>query len=194
MRLFVDFEIHTIWQQNLDGMRLTESERGDAALDVRAIPDAHDIQFPREPGGDAVDGIGRERARETVERRMLVTIAGDLDYAVILLYLDARRQRHRQLALGTFHLKLFADIHLHALRQRDRLVSNSRHKSPDLAENFSAHAFPVRRAAGHHPARRGEDVDSQPALHAWNVVAAHINAAAGARNPLDARNHRRIAR
>src|SRR4029079_7776352 len=52
----------------------------------------------------------------------------------------------------------------------------------------------VRHAAGHHTTRCGEDVDSQTALHPWNIAAPHIHAATRPRHPLDARDHRRIIR
>src|SRR5579871_177774 len=51
---------------------------------------------------------------------------------------------------------------------------------PNLAQQLAADAFFAGLAAGHHAARRGEDVDSHTAQHAWNLAAAHVNAAAGA--------------
>src|SRR5579872_1663513 len=65
---------------------------------------------------------------------------------------------------------------------------------PKLAENLPAHMFFASRTARHHPARRGQDADSQPAQHFRDFPAAHINTAARPRNPLDARDHRHVAR
>jgi hypothetical protein len=43
--------------------------------------------------------------------------------------------------------------------------------------------FP-RLAACHHSLGSGEDVDPQPAEHAWNIIPSHIHAAPGPRNAL----------
>ena len=79
------------------------------------------------------------------------------------------RNRNGLLPLGAFHQKFVADGELYALGQRNRLVSNSRHKKlplPHVAENFSAHAFLARRPAGHDSARRGQNVDPQASQNA----------------------------
>src|ERR1700690_3528978 len=46
---------------------------------------------------------------------------------------------------------------------------------PNLAEQLSADAFLARVFSRHHPAWRSQDVDAQPALHARNVVLAHVH-------------------
>ena len=48
-----------------------------------------------------------------------------------------------------------------AFRQRHRLLPNSRHRSPDLAEKLSAHAFFMSRSSRHDAARRRQDVDAE---------------------------------
>src|ERR1700757_2637831 len=53
---------------------------------------------------------------------------------------------------------------------------------PDFAENLAANAFTARLASGHHAPRRGEDADAESALHALDLIAAHVNAAAGTRH------------
>src|SRR5579883_1534229 len=64
---------------------------------------------------------------------------------------------------------------------------------PDVAQNFAAHAFFPRRRAGHHPARRRQDIDPQPAQHARHLARADVNAASGARNALDPRDYRHVS-
>ena len=54
--------IHSIRQQELDGMRIAQREGGDLPLDVGAVTDANNVQFPGEPGGDALHRIGGQRA------------------------------------------------------------------------------------------------------------------------------------
>src|SRR5581483_2441433 len=64
---------------------------------------------------------------------------------------------------------------------RRRRSCPSRPGSPDLAENFAAHAFAPCLTAGHDSARRGENADAEAALHTADLVAANIDAAAGTR-------------
>ncbi len=66
-------------------MRIAQRERGDLALDVGAVADAHDIQFAREPAGHALHGIGGERARQPVQRGMVVGVALEFKLAGPLL-------------------------------------------------------------------------------------------------------------
>ena len=85
MRLLVDLQIHAVGQQHLDRMRVAQRERGDLALDVGAVADADDVQFPGEPGGDALHGVGGQRAGQPVQRGVLVAVALDFQLAVGLL-------------------------------------------------------------------------------------------------------------
>src|SRR6476661_4848068 len=61
---------------------------------------------------------------------------------------------------------------------------------PDAAENLSAHFLAMRGAAGHYAARRRQDVDTQTAEHARDILLSHVDAAARTRNALDLRDHR----
>src|SRR5271165_62085 len=62
----------------------------------------------------------------------------------------------------------------------------------NLAQDLAAHAFLARLASGHHALGRSQNVDAQPAKHAGNVRVPDVHAAAGARDPLQVRNGRRI--
>src|SRR5579883_2146 len=63
---------------------------------------------------------------------------------------------------------------------------------PDAAENLAAHVLLVRVAPGHDAARRGQNVDTEPAQHARNLGLPDIDAATRPRDALDGRNHRRV--
>src|SRR5579862_2963981 len=65
---------------------------------------------------------------------------------------------------------------------------------PQLAENLSTDAFLARGAAGHHAARRGQNIVAQPAQHLGDFLAADIPAASRTRYALDARDHGDVAR
>src|SRR6185437_8603254 len=66
--------------------------------------------------------------------------------------------------------------------------------SPDFAQDFAANAFTPRLPSGHHAARSGHDADAQPALHALDLVAAHIHAAARTRYTRQVADRRFVVR
>ena len=82
VRLLVDLQIDAVRQQELDRVRIAEREGRDLALDVGAIADADNIQLARESGGDTLDGVRGQRARQPVQRRVLVAVALTLERAV----------------------------------------------------------------------------------------------------------------
>src|SRR6185369_13090213 len=55
----------------------------------------------------------------------------------------------------------------------------------NFAENFAANAFLARLASCHHALRRSQDVDTESAENAWDLVVADIYAAARTRNSVD---------
>src|ERR1700733_5219443 len=69
-----------------------------------------------------------------------------------------------------------------ARKARKARVPPTRGVSPDFAQDFAAYAFAARLASGHHTLGRGEDADAESALHALDLIAAEVNAAAGARD------------
>src|SRR6476646_4600602 len=62
--------------------------------------------------------------------------------------------------------------------------SRLRRELPHFAKYLAPQALLARLAPCHYAFGRGEDVDPQPAEHAWNVVPSHVHAAAGPRNAL----------
>src|ERR1700722_17465108 len=65
---------------------------------------------------------------------------------------------------------------------------------PKLAQNLAAHVFLAGRAAGHHAARRRQDIYAESAQHLGDFLPADIHAAPGPRDSLDPRDHRHVAR
>src|SRR5215467_6020374 len=59
---------------------------------------------------------------------------------------------------------------------------------PDVAKHFAADARFHGRLPGHHTARRRQDAGAQTSQHLGHIVAAEIDAAARAADPLDAGN------
>src|SRR5262249_11260269 len=139
-----------------------------------------------------------EAARQAVELAELGVLAQRLRVELIAgdLEADAGRQRLKELALRALHLDgAGLDVHLHALRDRNDLLANSRHDwLPDVAEYFAPAAGLHGLASGHHAARRRQDAGAEAREHVGDVVAAEIHAAAGPAHALDAGDHALAAR
>ena len=73
------------------------------ALELGAISDADDVQILLETLRHAVHGVGHQRARQAVQRRLLVALADRVQLGALLLESDASRQIHIQLALRSLH-------------------------------------------------------------------------------------------
>src|ERR1700748_2154283 len=74
--LGVDRHFNTRGQRELDRMRKAEREHHDAfALQLGAIANADDIQILGPALGDAFDCVEYQRAREAMQRRVLVVLA-----------------------------------------------------------------------------------------------------------------------
>jgi small GTP-binding protein len=86
-----------------------------------------------------------------------------------------------------------ADLNFHAARQRNRLLTNSRHISlPDAAEDLSSDALLMGIPPGHNTARGRQDVDAEAAQHARDLGLADVHAASRARHALDRGDDRRV--
>src|SRR5579863_2451990 len=125
MRLFVDLHVDPIRQIELDRVGIAERKRRDASLDITAVPDADDVQFPCETGRDALDGIGRQGARQPMQSSLILTVALELEDPVLLEQRNAGRNGNGLLALGPFDQQLVADGYLDAFGQRNRFISYS---------------------------------------------------------------------
>ena len=74
VRLLFDRDLNSFGNRKLDRMRIAEREDHVLALDLGAIADADDVQVLLEAGGDAGDGVGDQRARQAVQRAVLVRL------------------------------------------------------------------------------------------------------------------------
>ena len=85
--------------------------------------------------GDALHRVEDQRARQPVHRGVLVVVAVHVQNAVLGFERDALGDQRRDLALGAFDQNRVAlDFVLDARGQRDRLLSNTRHRfNPSLA-------------------------------------------------------------
>ena len=108
-------------------MRIPKCKHDHAlALHLGAISDADDFQFSSPPFGDAFDRVVDKCAGQSVQRRLRIVFAQRDEVAVLLLDLDSARHHGVQLALGSLHRDRVAfNFDRHALRQFDRLFSNS---------------------------------------------------------------------
>src|SRR5687768_6069000 len=190
VRLLLDRDVDPVGDVEHDRMRVAEREVDLLALQLGAVADADDVELLLEALGDAVDGVGHQAARQAVELLQLGVIALELgdQVAVLLRKHDAGRQLLQQLALRALHFdRVGGDLDGHALRDRDRLLTNSGHDvSPHVTENFAADAGPAGGAAGHHPARRRQDAGAEAAEHGRHFLDADVDAASGTADALDA--------
>ena len=104
--LLVDLHVDAIGQKELDRMRIAQSEGRDPALDVGAVSDADDVQFAVNPRRDTLNGVGGERAGQSVQRGVLSLSRRTSSMPSVCWILNARRNRDRLLTLGPFYLQL----------------------------------------------------------------------------------------
>ena len=76
------------------------------AFEFRAVADADDVHVLLEALCDAMNGIGNQRARQTMHGAMIVGGALHVQHAILLFKGDAVRNRYRHLALGSLHINL----------------------------------------------------------------------------------------
>src|SRR6476660_5180606 len=120
-----------------------------------------------------------------------VVFAENVQRAVVLLDTNARWNRNRQLTFRSFYLQLVTDVDFDTGRQRNGLLTNSRHETsflPDPTQEFAADALLTSIAAGHHTTRSREDIHTKTAENTRDVAAADVDATAGTRYSLDIRN------
>ena len=115
-------------------------------LHFRAIPDADDVELFLEPLGHAAHGIRDETPRQPVKLPELVvlTLQPRHERAVFRREHDTGRQRLPQLPLGALDLDgVWSDLDGHPSRNRDRLLTNSRHCNQSREDRVVS-ANPVR--------------------------------------------------
>src|SRR6202040_2941401 len=124
--LLVHRDLDSLGNREFDRMRFAESKRHNLALEFGAVTDANDIQILLETQRDAVNGIGDESARETVQGAVVLGVAKRGQHAVFLLKRDAGRQRDSKLALRALHVDLSAlQSDFHACRNWNWFASDT---------------------------------------------------------------------
>src|SRR6185312_8390225 len=170
-------------------VRVSEAEGDLRALDLGLVTDAVDLELTGEPVGHALDHVADQRADETVRGALRAEIARALEHEHVLalvlglLDLDVAVLLHRQGALGPLHLDhVLGDGDRDALRDLEWLTSDTRHDSPDLAEDFAANALVPGFLVGHHALRRGDDGDAEAIADLRDIFGRHVVALAGTRH------------
>src|SRR4026207_1450722 len=107
-------------------MRIPERKDDLLTLDIRFIPDAHDVEFFLESFGNADDCAVRKRSSQAVKSFVAVISALGDKRSVVRLERYAARNRSVQSALWSFNLDLrIADRNCDAARDRYRFFSYS---------------------------------------------------------------------
>src|SRR5208283_4128114 len=137
-------------QRVFNQVRITQGEHHRVlALQFGAITDADDIQFLGPPLGDAFHRVVDQGADQSVHRGFGVVVAHNHELAIVGLQFHARRHVRGDFALGTFDPNRVAlDGVGHALGQRDRLLSNSRHSSLSVTQISVCHPERAKRVEG----------------------------------------------
>src|SRR5262245_28138296 len=141
VRLLVDRDVDPGGDVEHDRVRVAQGEHNLFALDLRAVADADDVELPLEAVGHAGDGVRHETSRQAVQLLQLRVLARGLrnEMAVGQLEVDAHGMRLTQFTLRALHLNRAVN-HLDgdALGNRDRLLSNSRHKRKLASMKFES--------------------------------------------------------
>ena len=198
VRLLVDGDVDPGRDVEDHRVRIAKREMHLLALQLRAVADADDVELLLEAVGDAGTALAtRLRARPWNLPQLAHPRAPASPRALpsVLREHDARRHVCRSLPFGPCTSTASGgDLHGHALRDRDRFLTNSRHANcyaalPDVAEHFAADARLLGGAAGHHAARRRQDAGAETAEHRRHVFDAEIDAAAGTADALEPGDH-----
>src|ERR1035437_960540 len=128
---------------------------------------------------------------------MLAAIGGPRDQHLLvgLLHMHVAVDPLRELTPGTVDRHpLGLDRDAHSGRYSDWLSSDTGHRSrsvlPDPGHDFAADPLKAGIVAGHQTLGGGDDRGAHPALDTWDVPVVDIRALAGARDSLQAGDHR----
>src|SRR5712691_5856569 len=128
VRLLVDRQVDPDRDVEHDRMRVAEREDGLFAFELRAVPDADDVELALEPAGDAGHGVRDEGPRQAVELAQALVLGRRFRQELTggELEVDAGRMRLPQLALRALNLDGAVDhIDGDAFGNRDGLLSDS---------------------------------------------------------------------
>ena len=104
---------------------------GGAAVRVMVRPGANtvgidDLQVTRPALGYALNGVGYQSPRQSMQSSLRIVLADGHNVAILLLHRDAGRKSRVQLALRPLHQHRVAfDFDRHPFGDRDRFFSNS---------------------------------------------------------------------
>src|ERR671933_2663171 len=100
-----DLELDALRRLDGDGMRVAQGELEVAALELRAVADALDLERLGEAGRDALDHVGDQRAGQPVQGAVLGAVrrSCDEDLLALLAHLDGARLALREVAARAGH-------------------------------------------------------------------------------------------
>src|SRR3954451_16899422 len=183
-------ELDAVRRLDRDRVRVAERELEVAALELRAVADALDLEALLEAGRDALDHVGDERAGQAVQRAVLGAVrrARDDELGVVLGDVDVARDALGELAARPADAdELGLDRDQHAVGDRDGLSADSGHaRLPDVGHDLAADARVAGFVAGHDAVGGGHDRRPHAAEDPRDLRVVHVGALAGARDALQA--------
>src|SRR6056297_147491 len=128
LRLGRRLDGHAVGHIEFHRMAESQLEVELAALSLRTVPDADQIQLLLETIGHTLHHIVYERAHGAGHRGCPARRGFEGQHALFVLHFHGRVEIHRQFALGPLDPKLLALlVEFDALRQFDRITGNSGH-------------------------------------------------------------------
>src|SRR5919199_786376 len=125
-----DLELDAVRRLDRDRVRVAERELKVAALELRAVADALDLEALLEAGGHALDHVRDERAGQAVQRAVLGAVGRprDDELAVVLRDVDVARDALGELAARAADpYELGLDRDQHAVGDRDGPSADAGH-------------------------------------------------------------------
>src|SRR3954447_8885348 len=183
-------ELDALRRLDRDRVRVAELQLEVLALQRGAVADALDLEGLGEPGGDALDHVGHQRARQPVQGAVLAAVgrAADEQLAVLLLDRDVAVLALGQVTARAGHADdLGLDGDGHAVGNGNGLAADAAHGClPDLRHDLAADALLPGLMAGQDAAGRGHDRRPHAALHLADAGGGGVMALAGARHAAQA--------
>src|SRR5256885_1772277 len=194
--LAVDGDVDALRDREADRMGVSQLEHHFLPFHLGAIADADDVELAFEALSDTEDVVGDECAHESMRRARpsFVIAARERDDVVLDLHVDAGDDGGGERAFRPFHDDAgFVLLDLDAFRQRNRFIANARHGTlslPDLTEDLAADSILRGFVARQHTLGCRHDRQTESAEGSGDFLFVAVDAAARARDALDAVNHR----
>jgi hypothetical protein len=126
MRTPFNRHLNAFGNRKLDGMRIPEREDDIFALHFSAITNANNIELFFEAFGDALDRIGDQSSRQSMQRPLRLALPRGDQLAVFLVEFNSARDGNAHFAFRALHVnRVFGDLDFHARGQRYWFSSNS---------------------------------------------------------------------